>query len=146
MDTQSAERLLQRIHRIPHKKFVLHGAPRPHRVLLPQKQRYSRLPRRFREKAVYGTAYTPVAVLHALLPIEPRWKYIRGMGIQVFVSGDELSVENYGYIHVCRKEGFRGNALIYSNRARVRAVRILKISPTILRLLHESGHLEFVRR
>ncbi len=140
MDTHKAQRVLRSIQKIPHERFVLHGSLTRSNTLLPNKPtlktfRNTRKAKGLKEKAVYATRLTHVAVVYATLPNDTAWRLNKkGKCLNVLAREPEVSLFS-GYIHVCRAASFdRGRLITTSGRA-VKVVRTFKITPDVFAYL-----------
>lgn len=135
------ERLMARLARIPHDRFVLHGGPcRPrHGYLVPCHPRVGFRKRlELDKKRVYATTVIAVAMLYAVIDAPSAawdWQFLRVGGeyhLYCRIRG-EFSLRN-GYIHVLPRKQFADlrTWLICAARERVRPVQTLRVPAGIV--------------
>jgi len=134
-----AARVLRRIRKIPHEEYVIHGSLERSTILSPRRPPQNARNPKLRQKAVYATSVVAIAVFYATICDEiPLWRYRRGGKMILFAPRGEISFVD-GYIHVCRRISFKGNALISSSRQAVRPVETIRVPAETVQILEEWG-------
>ncbi len=151
MNTQKAKRVLRSIQKIPHKRFVLHGSLVRSNTLLPNRPNLEiftnkRKARGIREKAVYGTLISVVAVIYATLPNNTQWKYVKKEKYFHILHREEYLTPSSGYIHVCRRTSFDYGVGILASKQAVRVVRTIRVSSDVLEYLWRKRDVRFFNR
>ncbi len=138
-----ASRMLERIHKISHEKFVIHGSTSKRKVLVPRRPNPIARSKELRRKAVYATSVVEVAIIYAVIHGDPRWRYIKGGEVVLYFPEEGYKLRE-GYIHVCRREEFKGNPLVLSSNRQVRPVEIIKVHPAMLEELGRADRITFM--
>lgn len=150
MNERSARRVLREIDKVPHTRYVAHGAAKRQSTLVPRRPVTTVKYKKVRKKAVYATQVTAIAVLYATNNQDLRWMYAGKGVIEVLKPQGSLRLRS-GFVHVCPKAGFvgvefRGNPLILTSRKPVKPVRSFRAHPLMLKVLFESGALRLVEK
>ncbi len=143
MNTLSAERLIRRIERIPHKEFVLHGSTRRRRLLIPRKPTLTTNNKELRRRAIYATSFVHIAILYAVVADDPRWKCSLKKSMRVLVPKDGLPVVS-GYVHVCDRSLFTKNPYVSAATRPIRVKSVIKIDYRVLKHLLDKGEIQLV--
>ncbi len=145
MSPFTAGKILKRIEKISHKKFVIHGSITKRSVLIPKKPLPSARVKTFHQKAVYATSVVEIAILYAVIHGDPRWKYIPKEGFCVIVPEGGYKLCE-GYIHVCLRKDFKGGPLASFSKKPVVPTDVIKVHPDMLTILKETNRLIFVEK
>lgn len=143
MCPSEASRMLERIHKISHEKFVIHGSTSKRKVLVPKRPDPTARNKDLHRKAVYATSVVEVAIMYAVIHGDPKWRYFKGGEFVLYFPEEGYKLRE-GYIHVCRKEEFEGNPLVLSSSRPVRPVEIIKVHPAMLEELGEKDRITFM--
>ena len=143
MDTLRIERCVRSIERISHKKYVIHGALRRRTHLVPHKPSPTVNNKKLRKRGVYATSVAIVGILYATYRGDPIWKYARGKGFRLRVTGDGFNVSD-GYIHICERRNFKGGKFVSYAKKSVRVLRSIRVRHGVLKYLLDKKHIRLV--
>lgn len=143
MDELRIKRCIQSIERISHKHFVIHGSHCRRPVLIPQKPALTTNNKKLRKRAVYATSVVAVAVLYATYRGDPIWKYGRGKGMRLRITGEGFNVCD-GFIQVCQRRSFEGGMFVSHSKKPVRVIRNIRVRHALLKYFLDKKSIRLV--
>ena len=150
MSAVTNEQIIAYLDRLPADKLVLHGAQKEHKILKPAVPNQAHLIPEYNQRAVYGTLFTDIALVHAVIrspKTEWGWKFDPEKKPHLFVQGPEFLSIGMGYIHILKRSDFTQTVepgLVCLAFQEVVPVRVLRVHPNILEVLHKSKRLQFI--
>ena len=143
------ERAIAYLDGLPADKLVLHGAHEEYDVLRPSQPNQSHLIPEYNQCAVYGTLFTDIALLHAVIRAPKTdwgWEVDFEKTPYLTVRGPKRLPIGVGYIHILRQSDFTSivepgfSCLAFKE---VVPIRVIAVWPNILELLHVLERVQF---